>query len=91
MNKDFITHESSFIDENVEIGEGRGGNPEYTGIDRDEYGDPIFDKVNMDAIIDSLNATRELREKNRRIKIIFTRQQYVDGIDKQFVATTERK
>jgi hypothetical protein len=36
----------------------------------------------MDAVIDSLNATRELRAKNRRIKIIFTQQQFVDGIER---------
>ena len=38
----------------------------------------------MNSVIDSLNSTRELRAKNRRIKILFTQQQYVDGLDKQF-------
>ena len=73
------------VGENVEIVKGRGGQPEYRGIELDENKDPIFDKVTMNAIIDSLNSTTELRAKNRRIKIIFTRQQFVDGIDKQFV------
>ena len=45
----------------------------------------MFDEISMDAVIDSLNATPELKAKNRRIKIIFTRQQFVDGIGKQFV------
>jgi len=68
--------------ENVEIVEGRGGNPEYIGGDKDERGKPIFDTINMDAVIDSLNTTRELRAKNRRIKIIFTQQQFVDGVER---------
>ena len=68
--------------ENVEIVKGRGGNPEYIGGDKDERGKPIFDDINMDAVIDSLNATRELRAKNRRIKIIFTQQQFVDGVER---------
>ena len=68
--------------ENVEIGKGRGGRPEYTGVDRDEYGNPLIDEISMDTVIDSLNATRELRAKNRRIKIIFTQQQFVDGIER---------
>ena len=68
--------------ENVEIVEGRGGNPEYIGGEKDERGKPIFDNINMDAVIDSLNATRELRAKNRRIKIIFTQQRFVDGIER---------
>ena len=65
--------------ENVEIGEGRGGMPEYTGVERNENGDPLFDTISMDSVIDSLNATPELRAKNRRIKIIFTQEQFVDG------------
>ncbi len=65
--------------ENVEIGEGRGGMPEYTGVERNENGDPLFDTISMDSVIDSLNATPELRAKNRRIKIIFTKEQFVDG------------
>jgi len=36
----------------------------------------------MDAVIDSLNATRELKAKNRRIKIIFTQQKFVDGLER---------
>ena len=67
--------------DNVEIVEGRGGKPKYNGVDKDENGVPIFDRMEMDLVIDSLNATRELRTKNRRIKIIFTQQQFVDGID----------
>ena len=65
--------------ENVEIGEGRGGMPEYTGVERNKNGDPLFDTISMDSVIDSLNATPELRAKNRRIKIIFTKEQFVDG------------
>ncbi|MBC8256646.1 MAG: OmpA family protein [Candidatus Marinimicrobia bacterium] len=68
--------------ENVEIGQGRGGMPEYTGVDRDEYGNPKFDTISMDAVIDSLNKTPDLRRKNRRIKIIFTQQQFVDGVER---------
>jgi len=68
--------------ENVEIGKGRGGKPEYTGVDRDEYGNPLIDEISMDTVIDSLNRTPELRRKNRRIKIIFTQQQFVDGIER---------
>ena len=66
--------------ENVEIGEGRGGRPEYTGVERNKNGDPLFDTISMDSVIDSLNTTRELRAKNRRIKIIFTNTQFVDGL-----------
>jgi len=79
------------VGDNVEIIEGRGGMPEYTGVDLDENGELIFDRISMDTIIDSLNATPQLRAKNRRIKIIFTRQQFVDGIDKGFVDETGRK
>ena len=68
--------------ENVEIVEGRGGKPEYTGVAKDEYGNPLFDEISMDTVIDSLNRTRELRAKNRRIKIIFTQQQFVDGLER---------
>ena len=68
--------------ENVEIVEGRGGKPEYTGVDMDKYGNPLFDEISMDSVIDSLNRTKELRAKNRRIKIIFTQQQFVDGLEK---------
>ena len=45
----------------------------------------------MNTVIDSLNRTAELRSKNRRIKIIFTRQQFVDGIDKGFSEDLGRK
>ena len=38
-----------------------------------------LENIYMDSIIDSLNSTIELKEKNRRIKIIFTQQPYVDG------------
>jgi chemotaxis protein MotB len=68
--------------ENVEIGKGRGGNSQYTGVDRDKYGNPLFDTISMDSVIDSLNATKELQAKNRRIKIIFTQQQFVDGVER---------
>jgi len=68
--------------ENVEIVEGRGGKPEYTGVDTDKYGNPLFDEISMDTVIDSLNRTKELRAKNRRIKIIFTQQKFVDGLER---------
>tara|TARA_Y100000588_G_C14211080_1_gene906689 strand:- start:104 stop:1117 length:1014 start_codon:yes stop_codon:yes gene_type:complete len=68
--------------ENVEVGESRGGAPQYKGVERDEDGKPIFDTISMDAVIDSLNATPELRKKNRRIKLIFTQQQFVDGVER---------
>ena len=70
--------------ENVKIGKGRGGRPEYTGVDRDEYGNPLIDEISMDTVIDSLNRTKELRAKNRRIKIIFTQQQFVDGVERSW-------
>ncbi|MDP6134316.1 MAG: OmpA family protein [Candidatus Marinimicrobia bacterium] len=68
--------------ENVEVVEGRGGKPEYTGVDTDKYGNPLFDEISMDSVIDSLNRTKELRAKNRRIKIIFTQQKFVDGLER---------
>ena len=68
--------------ENVEIVEGRGGKPEYTGVDMDKDGNPLFDEISMDTVIDSLNRTKELRAKNRRIKIIFTQQKFVDGLER---------
>ena len=68
--------------DNVEIVEGRGGQLEYTGVDRDKYNNPLFDNISMNTVIDSLNATKELRSKNRRIKIIFTQQRFVDGIER---------
>ena len=49
--------------ENVEIVEGRGGNSEYIGVERNKDGDPLFDTISMDSVIDSLNATPELRAK----------------------------
>ncbi len=67
--------------DNVEVVIGRGGKLEYNGVEKDDNGVPIFDRMEMDQVIDSLNATKELRTKNRRIKIIFTQQQFVDGID----------
>ncbi|RMZ49571.1 hypothetical protein EB821_01555 [Candidatus Marinimicrobia bacterium PRS2] len=70
--------------ENVEIGKGRGGRAQYTGVDRDEYGNPLIDEVSMDTLIDSLNRTKELRAKNRRIKIIFTQQQFIDGVERSW-------
>jgi len=79
------------VGENVEVVKGRGGQLEYTGIDRNEDGDPIFDEISMDSVIDSLNSTRELRAKNRRIKIIFTRQQFVDGLDMKHIEDVGRK
>ena len=79
------------VGENVEVVKGRGGQLEYTGIDRNEDGDPIFDEISMDSVIDSLNSTRELRAKNRRIKIIFTRQQFVDGLDMKHNEDVGRK
>ena len=45
----------------------------------------------MDTMIDSLNSTNELQAKNRRIKIIFTRQQFVDGLDMRPIEDVGRK
>ena len=39
------------------------------------------EQVSINNMIDSLNSTVELRRKNRRIKIIFTYNNYVDGSD----------
>ena len=47
-----------------------------------EDGNPLFDEISMDTVIDSLNRTKELRAKNRRIKIIFTQQIFVDGLER---------
>ena len=66
---------------NVTISEGRGGIPEYKGVERDSRGKVKLENINIDAMIDSLNSTKELQEKNRRIKIIFTQQKFVDGSD----------
>ena len=38
-----------------------------------------LENISMNTIIDSLNSTMEMRTKNRRIKIIFTQQNFVDG------------
>ena len=84
-------HQLKPVGENVEVVTGRGGQPEYRGVELDENNIPIFDKISMDTIIDSLNATPELRAKNRRIKIIFTRQQFVDGLDMKPVEDVGRK
>ena len=78
------------VGENVQIVKGRGGNPEYLGVDKDENGKLIFEKIDMNTVIDSLNATPALRAKNRRIKIIFTRQQFVDGIDKGYIDDSKK-
>ena len=40
---------------------------------------PLSKRIYMNAIIDSLNETDELRMKNRRIKIIIARRNYIDG------------
>ena len=79
------------VGEDVKIVKGRGGKLEYSGVDKDENGELIFDKIEMDTVIDSLNKTAELRSKNRRIKIIFTRQQFIDGIDKGYSDEIGRK
>ena len=79
------------VGDNVEVVIGRGGQPEYSGVELDENDVPKFDKISMDSVIDSLNTTRELRAKNRRIKIIFTRQQFVDGLDMKPIEDVGRK
>jgi flagellar motor protein MotB len=66
------------IGDNITIEIGRSGVPEYQGVDISRNGIPL-ENIYMDTIIDSLNSTIELRAKNRRIKIIFTQQNYVDG------------
>ena len=78
------------VGENVTVVKGRGGKLQYSGVDKDENGDLIFEKISMDVVIDSLNATPTLRARNRRVKIIFTQQQFVDGIEKQFVDDVNR-
>jgi chemotaxis protein MotB len=79
------------VGDNVEVVIGRGGQPEYSGVELDENDVPKFDKISMDSVIDSLNSTRELRAKNRRIKIIFTKQQFVDGLDMKPIEDVGRK
>ena len=62
----------------VEVVEGRGGQKQYSGGGGGRQ--PIdLEKVGMEVIIDSLNSTPKLQAKNRRIKIIFTHQNFVDG------------
>ena len=79
------------VGDNVEVVIGRGGQPEYSGVELDENDVPKFDKISMDSVVDSLNSTRELHAKNRRIKIIFTRQQFVDGLDMKPIDDVGRK
>lgn len=66
------------IGDNITIELGKSGVPEYKGVGMSRSGIPL-ENISMDTIIDSLNSTMELRAKNRRIKIIFTQQNYVDG------------
>ena len=66
------------IGDNITIETGRSGIPEYRGVGMNRSGIPL-ENIYMDTIIDSLNSTLELKAKNRRIKIIFTQQNYVDG------------
>ena len=66
------------IGDNITIETGRSGIPEYKGVDMGRDGLPL-ENISMNTIIDSLNSTMEMRTKNRRIKIIFTQQNYVDG------------
>ena len=67
------------IGDNITIETGRSGVPKYQGVELDEKGVPILENVSMNAIIDSLNSTPELRRRNRRVKIIITDQPFVDG------------
>ena len=67
------------IGDNITIEIGKSGVPEYSGVGMGRDGIPL-ENISMNTIIDSLNSTIELRAKNRRIKIIFTQQKYVDGI-----------
>ena len=66
------------IGDNITIEIGRSGIPEYKGVDMGRDGLPL-ENISMNTIIDSLNSTMEMRTKNRRIKIIFTQQNFVDG------------
>ena len=66
------------IGDNITIETGRSGVPEYKGVGMSRSG-ILLENIYMDTIIDSLNSTLELKAKNRRIKIIFTQQPYVDG------------
>ena len=67
------------IGDNITVETGRSGVPKYQGVELDEKGVPILENISMNAIIDSLNSTPELRRRNRRIKIIITGQPFVDG------------
>jgi len=67
------------IGDNITIEMGRSGVPEYQGVGMSRSGIPL-ENIYIDSIIDSLNSTILLKAKNRRIKIIFTQQDYVDGI-----------
>jgi len=67
------------IGDNITVETGRSGVPKYQGVELDEKGVPILENVSMNAIIDSLNSTPELRRRNRRVKIIITDQPFVDG------------
>ena len=70
------------VGKNVRVEKGRSGQPEYVGTEPHPDGPRSGIKTKkfyMDTIIDSLNSTIELRAKNRRIKIIFTNQTFVDG------------
>ena len=66
------------VGDDITIETGRSGVPEYKGADIGRSGIEL-ENIHMDTIIDSLNSTIELKAKNRRIKIIFTQQSYVDG------------
>ena len=66
------------IGDNITIEIGRSGVPEYQGVGMNRSGIPL-ENIYIDTIIDSLNSTILLKAKNRRIKIIFTQQDYVDG------------
>ena len=77
INNINIQNSSSYRD-NITIETGRSGIPEYKGVDMGRDGLPL-ENISMNTIIDSLNSTMEMRTKNRRIKIIFTQQNYVDG------------
>ena len=66
------------IGDDITIETGRSGVPEYKGMDTGRGGIEL-ENIDMETIIDSLNSTPELMAKNRRIKIIFTQQTYIDG------------
>ena len=66
------------VGDDITIETGRSGVPEYKGANISRGGIELED-IHMDTIIDSLNSTIELKARNRRVKIIFTQQSYVDG------------